>query len=267
MLAACLLVVILLCGSWWFVGIMSIISFVATWEMLRCTSLDKVYSISVPAYILSVLMPISTKVDFVHDVSYVYIISFSAVYLLLLLVLFKSDAEITFEKITTAFLSLFYIIAGFTFLTRLGCVENGMFWFVCAWVTAIFTDTFAYFTGMLFGKHKLCPAISPKKTVEGAIGGIVFCTISLFVYSIIVENFFGRGVASLTLCILAPFLSVISQLGDLILSAIKRRFDVKDYGKIFPGHGGVLDRFDSVIAVAMLLSAAERLFDIVNVLG
>ena len=137
-----------------------------------------------------------------------------------------------------------YIIAGFTALSALNYLYG--LWAV-AFVLCIawFTDTFAYFSGMLFGKKKLCPDISPKKTVAGAIGGTLFGTlIGMAIFS------WACGFSAYAFCAL-PF-SIASQCGDLVASITKRRFDVKDYGKIFPGHGGVLDRFDSVIPVAIL---------------
>jgi len=262
-LIAILLVLIFFCGSWLFVGIMSLACFVGTWEMLKCMSLDKVYSISVPSYILAVLLPIFIKLGFLSDGAYVYFIAFGAIYLLSLLVLFNENEKYSFENISAAFLTLTYIITGFTCLTKLGCVDKGTFWFVCVWVTAVFTDTFAYFTGRFLGKHKLCPRVSPKKTVEGAIGGTLFCVLAFFGYSFVAQKFFNVEVDSLVFCIVAPFVSVIAQFGDLVLSAVKRKFAVKDYGKIFPGHGGVLDRFDSVIAVAILLAMIERFLNVV----
>ena len=120
--------------------------------------------------------------------------------------------------------------------------------FIGAWVS----DTFAYFTGRLLGRHKLAPAISPKKTVEGSIGGIVFAVAVFAAYGLILAS---RGFSPnyLALCLAGLFVSILSQIGDLALSLIKREYGVKDYGKLFPGHGGVLDRFDSVIATAPII--------------
>ena len=117
-------------------------------------------------------------------------------------------------------------------------------------VCVIITDTFALFTGMLIGKHKLAPAVSPKKTVEGAIGGAVFGVLSFVAAGIISEKVIGVDV-NLPLFAAAGLLtSVVGQFGDLFMSVIKRHCDLKDFGSLMPGHGGILDRFDSLIFAA-----------------
>ncbi len=113
--------------------------------------------------------------------------------------------------------------------------------FVVAWCC----DTFAYLTGLLIGKHKLCPSISPKKTIEGAIGGIIGSVAGCFAFSwfLMPEYLFPLSMMGLGG-------AIISQLGDLSASSIKRYFDIKDFGNLFPGHGGILDRFDSILFTA-----------------
>ena len=112
-------------------------------------------------------------------------------------------------------------------------------------------DTCAYFAGRAFGKHKLCPVVSPKKTVEGAIGGVVGAAVLGFLYGTFFKNnmiqVINPGVISGAACAIA---AVISMVGDLAASAIKRNHDIKDYGNLIPGHGGILDRFDSMIFTA-----------------
>ena len=112
-------------------------------------------------------------------------------------------------------------------------------------------DTCAYFAGRAFGKHKLCPVVSPKKTVEGAIGGVVCAAVLGFLYGTFFKNNMiqvtNPGVISAAACAIA---AVISMVGDLAASAIKRNHDIKDYGNLIPGHGGILDRFDSMIFTA-----------------
>ena len=147
-----------------------------------------------------------------------------------------------------------YIICGFSCLAATGGLEHGAFFLVMILVVAFATDIFAYFSGMLFGRHKLIPAVSPKKTVEGAIGGTIISAAAFvgcgFLYTYVYKTTLPNPVLMFA-CGIA--LSLVSQIGDLIASYIKRERGVKDYGKLFPGHGGVLDRFDSVIAVAPIL--------------
>lgn len=111
---------------------------------------------------------------------------------------------------------------------------------------AILTDTFAMFTGMLIGKHKLCPKISPKKTIEGSVGGsIIGTTVCVIFYSFVISKF------TFKLVIVTLLLSILGQLGDLFFSKIKRENNIKDFGNIMPGHGGVLDRIDSFTFVVL----------------
>ena len=126
--------------------------------------------------------------------------------------------------------------------------------FAACWIC----DTFAYFVGRAIGKHKLIEKISPKKTVEGSIGGVVFATLAFLLYGLIVSLIVGSKAEGpkpdyLVLAILGFSLSIVSQFGDLIFSLIKREHGVKDYGFILPGHGGILDRFDSILAVSPVL--------------
>lgn len=110
------------------------------------------------------------------------------------------------------------------------------------------TDTFALFTGKLIGNHKLCPKISPKKTVEGLIGGTIMGT---FVATIFYNTIISSTVPLVTVIMLTFVLCLVGQLGDLVFSSIKRYYDVKDFSNLIPGHGGVLDRFDSLIFVVL----------------
>ena len=128
-------------------------------------------------------------------------------------------------------------------------------------------DTFAYFAGRFFGKHKLAPIVSPKKTVEGAIGGILGCVllgeICTYVYQNIADksDIFFHGVAPafyLVVAVLGVIAAVLGILGDLFASVVKRQHGIKDYGTIFPGHGGILDRFDSVLFVSLFVCMTVR---------
>lgn len=124
----------------------------------------------------------------------------------------------------------------------------GLFYLLLALGGAWFSDTGAYFVGCAWGKHKMSPVISPKKTWEGAVGGIVTCTVCMLLLGKVYELLLpGFTVDFLRLGLLAPVASIFGMLGDLSASLVKRQFGIKDFGNIMPGHGGILDRFDSVL--------------------
>ena len=132
-------------------------------------------------------------------------------------------------------------------------LNNGEYLYLLPFLGAWVSDSFAYFTGRLFGRHKLIPDVSPKKTVEGAIGGIVFSMAGFALFGFVVSLFADVTPNYPALILLGLPVSLVSIVGDLFMSLVKRRYDVKDYGRLFPGHGGVLDRFDSVLATATVL--------------
>lgn len=145
-------------------------------------------------------------------------------------------------------LGIIYVPFLFSFIPFSWLLNNGKFIVVYILAGAWITDTFAYFIGKAFGKHKLSK-ISPKKTIEGCIGGIVGATLFFGIYSYYLNNI---GIESnwVIMTFVGIISSIISQIGDIAASSIKRFCDVKDFGTIMPGHGGVLDRFDSVIFIA-----------------
>jgi phosphatidate cytidylyltransferase len=118
--------------------------------------------------------------------------------------------------------------------------------FISSWIS----DTCAYLVGVMIGKHKLAPVLSPKKSIEGSVGGIVGAAIFGAVFGAYLDSVLGLSDFTIVLAIVGGVGSVISQVGDLAASAIKRNHDIKDYGKLIPGHGGIMDRFDSVIFTA-----------------
>lgn len=147
-------------------------------------------------------------------------------------------------------------------MTRLQPYETAVTAVAASVLLAVATDTGAYFTGVLIGKHKLAPEISPKKTVEGAIGGYVLCVAAGVALWLVTERLLPGFDGKLFLWS-ALGCGVAAQIGDLMASAIKRWCGVKDYGKIFPGHGGVLDRLDSIIAVSAVIYIVFRIGGVV----
>ncbi len=126
-------------------------------------------------------------------------------------------------------------------------MDHGRFFVLLPFVSAFSSDIFALVAGMNFGKHKLAPKLSPKKTVEGSVGGVLGAGVMCVVYGLILHYAWGADANLPGLLAYGLIASPISQIGDLSFSYIKRESGIKDYGKLFPGHGGVLDRFDSVI--------------------
>ena len=141
--------------------------------------------------------------------------------------------------------------------------EFGKYTVMLIFIIPIITDIFAMQMGMLFGKHKLSPSISPKKTVEGSVGGLICAILFTLLYGLILQYFFEFSVHYIWLAAIAAAGSVAGQFGDLAFSFIKREFKVKDFGALLPGHGGILDRFDSLLFSAPLIYAALTAFEVI----
>ena len=172
--------------------------------------------------------------------------------LILFLHIIISDMKVTFKDVAYTFLGIAYITGFITFLGLIVTQEKGKLIFGYILMTAWATDVFAYTAGKTFGKHYFSK-VSPKKTIEGCIVGIVGAVIVGFIYAIIANGVGAihiNGIQYLIAIILPLLLSIISQIGDFTASSIKRFADAKDYGSILPGHGGMLDRIDSVIYIA-----------------
>lgn len=153
-----------------------------------------------------------------------------------------------------------YVSFGFSSLTLLRDMEYGIIlfilWFFLPWIC----DGVAYFVGRSCGKHKLIPAVSPKKTVEGAVGGVVGTLVLMLVFALVMQFGFGYKPNYPILLLVTLIGCPISMCGDLIASLVKREYGVKDYGNLLPGHGGVMDRFDSCISTGPFIYIVCVLF-------
>lgn len=160
-----------------------------------------------------------------------------------------TEMKTNFVDIAITGFGIIYIIGFIMFIPLIYMSEHGklLIWYLA--ISAWGTDTFAYLVGIKFGKHKLTP-ISPKKSIEGSIGGIVGSTLIAIIYTYFINKICNAGISYLAITGIAVVLSVLSQIGDLAASSIKRYVDIKDFGKIIPGHGGMLDRIDSILFIA-----------------
>ena len=159
------------------------------------------------------------------------------------------------------------IAIGYSFSSFLRIYANGVSrgYLLLPFILSFACDTFAYFAGLTLGKHKLAPKVSPKKTVEGSIGGLLGNVVCGLLFAFVMKHWFHGASGTLgysAMAVLSLFCGVVAQIGDLSFSLIKREFGVKDYGKIFLAHGGVLDRFDSVLFVAPTLAALMELMQV-----
>ncbi len=244
---------------------LSLATLLCLFEMFRCMGLHKNFAISLPLYAAALTFPILMRtVDYSRLVMIAFICASLYVVYLFALVIW-SKGKLAYKDAVASFVTSAYIITALNMVIYIRDFGNrGNYLYFLIFIGAWITDIFAYFTGVFFGKHKLIESVSPKKTIEGSIGGILFCALGFVVMGII-ANSFGCNANFIFLAVGGVIISVISQVGDLIMSVIKRHYGVKDYGKLFPGHGGMLDRVDSILAVSFALAALCMFSELVNI--
>lgn len=235
--------------TWVFPALVAFLCFMGVIEMLRCVGQLKDLSLSVPLITLAVLSPLGARFLGLSDFLILYsgIVFFILVYSLSLAVF--SKGKIGLDSVCIAYTMSVYIVTAFSSFVLIRDSYAGQFLYLLAFIAPWSCDIFAYFAGRAFGKHKLIPDVSPKKTVEGSIGGTVACMLCCVGFAFIVRDSISNIIpwGYVIFAVGGLLLAIISQAGDLIASMVKRRYGVKDYGKLLPGHGGVMDRFDSVL--------------------
>lgn len=234
----------------------SLLCSVASYEMLKCIGEWKNPGLSITVLLFALGMPIAAR----YANNYIFpLFLLLLCYIIIYSVIGYKKTDVSGTGLT--FYEMFTVIAGFTLLVAVRDLRPHMYLiiFVAAWMT----DTFAYFTGYFLGRHKLCPDISPKKTVEGAIGGVVGAVLGSLALALIMNKcgVNDGGFSYLEAALIAIPLSLVGQIGDLAASLAKRHFGVKDYGNIFPGHGGVMDRFDSILPITVMIYIIISVFE------
>lgn len=223
---------------------------IALREFYKAFNAKDIHPIQNIGYIFVAYLALKNIVNL--GIEYTYVVIF-ALFIYSITYILRCKNNIVDIAIT--FFSIFYVAISIDFIVlTINSFEKGTIYVWTIFIVAFLTDTFAYFTGYLFGKHKLIPKVSPKKTIEGSIGGVVGSTVGCIVFGYL----FNLDMTAMI--IIGSIGSVIAQFGDLFASSIKRYVGIKDYGKLIPGHGGVLDRFDSVILVAPFVYYAIILF-------
>ena len=238
-----------------FVFLACLLSVLSAYELLGCVGYRRKLYVTVPTYILAVSVSCCTRFGDSDNPTFISIVFFQ--YFIYIVLLFTiavfSKGKVKFENVSVLIVMMIYATFGFSALVRLRDLPHGKLLYLMALLMPWVSDTFAYFSGRFFGRHKLIPEVSPKKTVEGAIGAIVGSRAVTVVYGIVCASFFDLSVNLFLLAVVGILISIVAQCGDLIASMVKRSYGIKDYGWILPGHGGILDRFDSIIATSSLV--------------
>lgn len=240
--------VILLAPMLVFELLLSLLSGIGAYELIKCVnaSSDLRWGAANAAG-LTVAFYAINGAEFAALLQIAYVI-------LLLAVAVWKGGEVKWQDVATSIVCVILLPYSFTAFLRLDAMGFHRAFLLLPLLFSFASDTGAFFAGLCFGKHKLAPKVSPKKTVEGAIGGLFGNAFGGVIFALIMNSCFGYDISLCGIALLGLGCSIVAQLGDLSFSLIKREFGIKDYGKLFLAHGGVLDRFDSVLFVAPVLA-------------
>lgn len=232
-------------------GTLLVISLIGVWELYRVTKVaDQKIS---PLALIGYLGVISHYLLLISDLDAYIMMNVILVLIALLAVYVFLYPRYQAGQVMAGFFGVVYVAVMLSYIYQMRIMENGVFlvWliFLCSWGC----DTCAYCVGMLIGKHKMSPRLSPKKSIEGAVGGVVGAALLGAAYAAIAGSYMTGPSPVLQYAVICAIGALISMVGDLAASGIKRNHDIKDYGNLIPGHGGILDRFDSVIFTAPVI--------------
>ena len=239
----------LIMGDLPFTILMSIISVLGLRELLKVRESKKEFPLllKIFAYVLTVYFCMYNTGSIVFHYTFDYRVMAFIIFLFLCPMVFINDSK-KYNLNDSLFLIGSTLFIGFSFNLIIIARNFDITYILYLLIITTITDTFALFTGMLIGKHPLCPKISPKKTIEGLVGGVLMGTFTAVAFYHTVIN---PHLSILLLILVTLILCLVGQLGDLVFSSIKRYYDVKDFSELIPGHGGILDRFDSLIFVTL----------------
>ena len=226
----------------------AVISWIGMYELYRVFKIEKtplvlVADVMVALYYLNLkwlfFEPMMILMAFLICIMFVYVFTYP-----------KYEAK----DVLATFFGFAYVAIMLSYVYQIRMLENGVYLafliFICSWGC----DTCAYCVGVLIGKHKMAPVLSPKKSIEGAVGGVLGTALLTVIYTSVFRAQMGLETEDVViLAIIAAVAGLISMVGDLTASAIKRNYDIKDYGTLIPGHGGIMDRFDSMMITAPII--------------
>jgi len=247
-----LLIIVLALPTIWTAVLFGLMAALASYELLWGTGLVRQPRLLIYTAVMGFLTALWSHFGKDYTAALLGILIFAAV---LYAEVLASKAKLGYEKITVCMAGGLLIPFLLCALVRIHSGEHGRFFILIPFVLAFLSDTGAYFAGRAFGKHKLAPVISPNKTVEGVVGGVLGAVAGMLIYCLVLQVAFGFTVNYLWAVVYGLLGSLAAVFGDLSFSAVKRQTGIKDYGNLIPGHGGILDRFDSMTVVAPLAEA------------
>ncbi len=251
-LVAVLFLVVLLCPAWVAMLLTTLLCVWAYLELISCLKVVRSPWLHACGVLMSAVVPVLSWLGFSFLAERVTMLAF----VLALLVCWMAEHDrgrMDFRSMTAVFFAALLLPLFYSALIRILRMENGRMLVLLPFITAYVCDTAAFFTGRLFGKHRLAPKISPKKSIEGAVAGVLATVVGCLLYGLILQYGWKMTVHYGALALYGLIGSVAGILGDLALSLIKREVGIKDFGNVFPGHGGLLDRFDSLLLTAPVI--------------
>lgn len=255
------LVLVLLGNQYVFDTVVTLISAMAIYEVLNAVGLSKNKMMTAISALLPVGMMVVSHISENTPMEYLCTVLFLFASILMLMMLF-SDGRYTFTD-TALYIAVSAVFSiSFLHVSLVRRLGNENLDVLVVLIGSWITDSCAYFAGYFFGKHKLAPKISPKKTIEGSIGGIIGVMLIIVAYAYVAGNIMKVSVNIYSAIAVGFIAGIVSQFGDLCASIIKREHNVKDFGNIMPGHGGVMDRFDSLLFVAPAVYYILKFFPI-----
>lgn len=251
-LVALLLVVVLFCPVW---VAMLLITGICLWsylELISCLKVVRSPWLHLCGAAMSLTVPVLSWLGFSFLAERVSMLAF-VLALFICWIAERDQGRVDFRSLTAVFFSALLLPLFFSGLIRILRMESGRALVLLPFITAYVCDTAAFFVGSAFGKHRLAPKISPKKSIEGAVAGVIATILGCLLYGLILQGILTVEIHYGVLALYGLIGSIAGILGDLSLSLIKREIEIKDFGNVFPGHGGLLDRFDSLMLTAPVI--------------
>ena len=254
-----LLLLVLVAPKWLAAVAFGLLLAIETYELLYETGLVRHTRLMLYSALMAVAVTVWSYFDAVHAFLVLGVLVF---FVLLFGEMMMDHIKVRFEMIAMCVIAGLVVPYLLTALLRILMMKVGKYMILIPFVIAYANDAGAYFAGLKLGKHKLAPVVSPNKTIEGLVGGIICGTVGMLLYSLVLQFAFDFRVNYAFALLYGFFGSCMGVMGDLSFSVIKRQTGIKDYGNLIPGHGGVLDRFDSVVTVAPLIEVLLALIPV-----